>query len=403
MKLDEMKYSIKNIWSRKIRSFLTSLSILIGVMSVFVIVSFGLGLNHYVNTIAAEAGVDKLYVQAASLGAPGTDNTFAITTSDINFISKIKGIKEIAGMYMSPGKIEYKEDKLFAFVTGFDMDKQKFIDEAFTVSIESGRSLKDDETGKAMLGYNYQIKDKAFTRAVKQGDKMEINDVSFEVVGFYEEIGNPSDDVNIYLSDKGFETLFPENKDKYGFVMIQAESSQNVSQLAEKINEKFRKYRGEEEGKETFHVQTFEDALAVFSSVTNIILIVLILIAAISIFVATVNIMNTMYTAVLERTKEIGTMKAVGARNSEILFMFIFESGVIGFIGGVFGVILGYLLASFGGNLLDQLGYSMLIPIFPWQLFAACIIFASVVGAAAGVLPAKQAADQKPVDALRYE
>lgn len=403
MQYDEMKYSIKNIWSRKTRSFLTSLSILIGVMSVFVIVSFGLGLNYYVDTIAAEAGVDKLYVQAAGIGAPGTDDTFAITATDISFISKIKGVNEFAGMYLNIGKMESGNDKLFAFVAGFDMDKQDFIDEVFTVSVEKGRNLKSGEVGKVMLGYNYQVKDKAFSKPVKLGDKIDINDMPFEVVGFYEEVGNPSDDVNVYMTDKAFELLFPDHKDNYGYVMLQADKNENVSELADKISEKFRKFRGEEEGKETFHVQTFEDALAVFSSVTNIIVIVLALIAAISIFVATVNIMNTMYTAVLERTKEIGTMKAVGARNSEIMFMFIFESGVIGLIGGIIGVIFGYLIASAGGSLLAQLGYSMFAPIFPWQLYAACITFASVIGAAAGVLPAMQAANQKPVDALRYE
>ena len=127
------------------------------------------------------------------------------------------------------------------------------------------------------------------------------------------------------------------------------------------------------------------------------------LIALISLVVASVNIMNTMYTAVIERTKEIGVMKAIGARNSDILYIFIFESGFLGAVGGVLGVGLGYLVASAGGNIAAATGYSSIYPIFPWYLTAGCILFAFFVGAIAGIMPAVQASKLRPVDALRYE
>jgi putative ABC transport system permease protein len=113
--------------------------------------------------------------------------------------------------------------------------------------------------------------------------------------------------------------------------------------------------------------------------------------------------MNTMYTAVLERTKEIGVMKAVGARNSDIMFIFLLESGVIGLIGGIIGVILGYFVAITGGSYAAAAGFSALKPIFPWTLIFGCIFFAFLVGAGSGLLPAIRASKLRPVDSLRYE
>jgi putative ABC transport system permease protein len=119
--------------------------------------------------------------------------------------------------------------------------------------------------------------------------------------------------------------------------------------------------------------------------------------------VAAVNIMNTMYTAVLERTGEIGIMKAVGARNSDILFIFVFEAGLLGAMGGVLGVILGYIVAKIGGGIAAASGFSLLQPIFPWTLVLGCIVFAFLVGAGAGIMPAYKASRLRPVEALRYE
>jgi len=228
-------------------------------------------------------------------------------------------------------------------------------------------------------------------------------DLKFEVVGFYEEVGNPGDDANIYMTQKGFELLYPDQKDKYGFAMLRAEKGVDPEELADKIEEKLAKKKGIKEGEETFYAQTFADALATFNVVLNVMNGILILIALVSMLVASVNIMNTMYTSVLERTKEIGVMKAIGARNKSILFIFIFESGFLGMAGGVIGVIFGWLIARAGGSYAASAGYAMLQPTFPWYLTAGCIAFAFFVGAIAGVLPAVQASKQNVVDALRSD
>jgi putative ABC transport system permease protein len=403
MNAEDFRYALQNLMHRKLRSWLTVLSILIGIMAIFAIISFGLGIRSYMNTLASEAGTNKLYIQSAGMGAPGTDTTFSLSQEDIDFIGKINGVSEIAGMYAKAVQIDSGKEKKYAYLIGMDMDKAGFILEALGTDIISGRQLRTGDDNKVALGYNYQFDNKFFKKHVSVGDKVEINEVKFDVIGFYEEVGNPSDDSQIYMTSAAFESIYPEDKDKFGYVMASAATGVDVEKLADTIKEKLRKHKGQEEGKETFYVMTFADALQTFGTIINILNGILILIALISLVVASVNIMNTMYTAVLERTREIGVMKAIGARNWDILSMFIFESGLLGAVGGVIGVILGYIAARIGGAIAAGAGYALLKPVFPWYLTLGCILFAFFVGAISGVLPAINASRQKPVDALRYE
>jgi putative ABC transport system permease protein len=401
MNLDEFIYALKNLKDRGLRSWLTVISIVIGIMAIFAIVSFGLGLQKYVDTLAQESGTDKLFIQARGIGAPGTDDTFVLTKSEIDFIGKIKGVDEVAGIYMTPGEISLDNSKKYVYVTGYEMDNQKLVTEAFTVDIEKGRELKDDEVGRCVLGYNYQLNNKVFEEPIVLGDKLKVNGHKVEVVGFFEEVGNPQDDSNVYLTFKGYETIFPEKKNEFGFIIARAEKNVDPEELADKIEEKLRKKRGEEEGRETFFVQTFADALQTFNAIFGVLNGILVLIALISLIVAGVNIMNTMYTSVLERTKEIGIMKAIGAQNHDILTIFVLESAILGMVGGGIGVLFGYLIAKAGGNAAAQAGYALLQPTFPLYLIIGCILFAFFIGAFAGILPAIQASKLNPVDALR--
>ena len=160
-----------------------------------------------------------------------------------------------------------------------------------------------------------------------------------EVIGFYEEIGNPSDDAQIYISQEGYKEIF--DKENYYFLLLRTAPDQDAGVLADKIKERFRKYRGLKKGEEDFFIQTFEQVMETYTDVLNVLIGVLVLIAFISIVVAAVNIMNTMYTSILERTREIGVMKSIGATNAYISMIFIIEAGLLGFGGGVIGLIFG--------------------------------------------------------------
>jgi putative ABC transport system permease protein len=403
MYYEKILYSLQNLMHRKMRSWLTVLSILIGVMAVYALVSFGLGIRSYMNVLAQDAGTDKLFIYAKGGGAPGLDENFVLLKDEIDFVSKINGVKQIAGMYTKVVSASFKKETIYTYVLGMDMSKGDFILESMGVDISEGRQLKSDDVTKIVLGYNYLFENKIFKRAIKTGDTVYINDRPVEVVGFFSEVGSAQDDAQVYLTDKGIESLFPSMKDRYAYAFVQAQKDQDIEQLADRIEEKLRKYKGQEKGKEDFYVQTFGDMMEIFGNIISILNGVLILIALISLVVASVNIMNTMYTAVLERTKEIGIMKAIGARNSNIFFIFVFESGFLGMVGGLLGILMGYIAASTGGAIAASAGYSLLKPVFPWYLSLGCVLFSFSLGAAAGLLPAYQASKLNPVDALRYE
>ncbi|MBW2965858.1 FtsX-like permease family protein, partial [Candidatus Woesearchaeota archaeon] len=257
------------------------------------------------------------------------------------------------------------------------------------------------DTLKATAGYSYTVPDRLFKKRVNIGDKVEVNYVEVEIIGIYEEIGSPTDDAQMYISQEGFKEIF--DTDEYEYVYIRAAPGQDPGDLAEKIEERFRKRRGQKKGEEDFTIQTFEDVLETFTNIIGILNGVLVLIALISVVVAAVNIMNTMYTSILERTREIGIMKAIGAKNKFILLVFIAESGILGLVGGSIGIILGYLIARLGGYIAALYGLGMIRPAFPAWLVIGCLLFALLVGAGSGLLPSLQASKLKPVDALRYE
>jgi putative ABC transport system permease protein len=164
-----------------------------------------------------------------------------------------------------------------------------------------------------------------------------------------------------------------------------------------------RKERDLDEGKEDFSVQSFADLLESFSVALNMVIGFIVLIAFISVVVSAVNTANTMITSVLERVKEIGIIKSIGARNSTVFGIFLFESGFLGLIAGVVGVLLGWGASALGGKILADLGWGFLAPAFPIELFVGLIAFATVTGAVSGVVPAMKASKINIVDALRYE
>ncbi|HLC50380.1 MAG TPA: ABC transporter permease [Candidatus Nanoarchaeia archaeon] len=403
MNIHEIKYSLQNLRKRKLRSFLTILSILIGITAIFALLSFGIGIQRYVDAVADQSGRNKLFIQAKGVGAPGTDENFFLSKEDVDFIRKIKGVDRITGMYMRAGEVMFKDQKKYPFLMGLDTTEMDFIEETFATEAIKGRSLKKGDDDKVVLGYNYQFEDKIYRNVVRLGDKISIDSKTFEVIGFYKEVGNPQDDTNVYITKEGFEGLHPASKDRFGFIIASSQKDTTPSEVALDIREKLRKFKDQEKGKEDFFVQTFEDALATFTTVINVINGMLILIALISMVVAFVNIMNTMYTSIIERTKEIGVMKAIGARNNDILMIFVVESALIGLIGGALGVFLGFLISSAGGSIAAANGFALLKPAFPLSLIIGCLLFSLFVGAAAGYLPARRASKLRPVDALRYE
>jgi putative ABC transport system permease protein len=404
MNLGLLKYSLSSMRTRKMRSSLTILSVLIGITAITALISFGMGISSYVEDISQQMGNDKLMIQPRGFGfgAPVLDSNVRLDKRDVEVIEDVHGVEEATGVYMLSGEIEFHDQLKYAFVAGSDYrDHEELINEVYTLKLMEGSSLSGRERNKAVLGYNYQLEDKIFDKPVKLRDTLTVNGVEFKVAGFYEEVGNPTDDANIYINDDAAEELF--GAEGYQFILVRASPDRSPTQLVEEVREDLRNHRGQKTGNEDFFVQTFEQAIATFTSVLAVVGLVVVLIAFISIVVAAVNIMNTMYAAILERTKEIGVFKALGARNKDILFVFVLEASLLSLTGGILGVGLGYVISIVAGNVVSSAGFSVFSPIFPVSLIVGSLVFAFLIGFVSGLVPAYRASKLKPVDALRYE
>lgn len=399
---ESVQYSLRNIAHRKARSFLTVLSIFIGIATIFIFISFGLGLYSYVNEFVEGGSANKVLVQAkGQMGAPGLDDTFKLDDSDLRAVEKSAGVYEATGSYIEIAQVEFRDELKYVFLLGYNPAVPLVI-ELSNIDIFEGRQLNEGDVGKVVLGYNYFLDDKIFSRGVRINDKIKIEGKEMRVVGFYGPVGNPQDDSNVYVVNDVIDDIYPNENNSYGWIIAEIDQD-NVDRVVENIEKNLRKSRGLDEGKEDFFVQSFSDLIESYSGVLDIIVGFIILIALVSVFVSAVNTANTMITSVIERTKEIGVIKAIGGKNSEIFGIFLFESAFLGFIAGVIGVLLGWGLATFGGVVLENLGWGFLSPLFPAYLFFGLILFAVITGAISGAIPAWQASKTNIVDALRYE
>ncbi|PJE81873.1 hypothetical protein COU58_00090 [Candidatus Pacearchaeota archaeon CG10_big_fil_rev_8_21_14_0_10_32_42] len=397
---ESIRYSLRNIKHRKGRSFLTVFSILIGIATIFIFISFGLGLYKYTQEFASDSSADKILILAKGGTAPGMDTTFKLTERDLEVIERSGGVYEATGVYYSIVQVEKRDEKIYTFIVSYDPSTDLVLD-FLNADIEKGRLLESGDTKKAVFGYNYMFEDKIFKKGLDINDQIEINGISIKVVGFFKSFGNPTDDSQIYITNDYYKDLFPE-KDSYAEIIARADIK-NMDLAISNIEGDLRNERDQKKGEEDFYVQSFQDLIETYSTVLNILIGFVILIALISVIVSGINTANTMITSVLERFKEIGVLKSIGARNREIFGIFLFESSFLGVLAGIMGVLLGFLITSVAGSVLASLGWSFLAPYYsPW-LFIGCILFAGVTGAISGVIPAIKASKINTVDALRYE
>ncbi len=400
---DLLKYVIHNVWNRKLRSLLTVISVVIGIAAITTLVSFGYGISSYVDTIAQQMGNDKLIVQPRGFGfGPALESNVRLNDDDRDAIESVHGVAEAAGVYYMSAAVDVGKKEKFSAAWGMDFaDHAALMDEVYNLKIVAGSSLRGKEKNKVVLGYNYLLKDKVFPQPVSVRNKVVVNNVSFEVAGFYQEVGNPEDDRNVYMTKAAAEDVF--GLKSYQFIVVRAAPDVVPEKLADTIREELLDTRHQKRGSEDFFVQTFEQVIATFTSVLSIVTTVVVLIAFISLIVASVNIMNTMYTAILERTKEIGVFKAVGAPNRVVVLVFVAEAALLSLLGGIIGTLIGFIVASFAGRVVSAAGYAVFSPLFTWQLAVGTLVFSLLIGVVAGVVPAYQASKLKPVDALRYE
>jgi len=395
-------YSLRNLWQRRARSMLTIMSIFIGIAAIFIFVSFGLGLQNYIEEFTTGTSADKIAVIPKGIGAPGLDDAFALTEDDLEAVERSSGVYEASGIYSKPVEIVQSDTKKYVFLMGYDPAKPLVLEFFGDIGIYKGRLLRTGDDGKIVLGFDYLLEDKIFPKALDLNDRIEVQGQKLTIVGFFEKVGNPQDDSNVYVINSMVDELYPNKTNNYNMIIARVDID-NIGNAVENVEKGLRKSRDLEEGKEDFFVQSFDDLIETYSSAINIIVGFILLIALVSVIVSAINTANTMITSVLERYKEIGIIKSIGAKNQEVFGIFLFESAFLGFVAGALGVFIGWVISFSIGRILDNLGWGFLSPVFPLYLIVSCIAFSTITGAISGVLPAIRASKIKPVDALRYE
>jgi putative ABC transport system permease protein len=400
---DYFRLAYKSARNRKLRSWLTMLGIFVGIAAVVALISLSQGLKVAIAEQFLGLGSDKLVVQAAGggFGPPGTAVTNPLTESNKKDIEKVQGVDIAIGRLIRIVELDYNDQTLYTYAVTIPKEKEgrELAIKANNYIIEQGKFIENDDSREVVIGSNF-AKD-FFEKEVELRSKIRIQGEEFKVIGILKKSGNPQQDNTLVLAEASLRRLL-KIYGVYDIIPLQVASGEDVENVALSVEKQLRKSRNVEEGKEDFTVQTPQQLLSILNNILVVIQGVLIGIASISLVVGGIGIMNTMYTAVLERTREIGLMKAVGATNKEVLLLFLIESGFLGLFGGIIGVILGMGISKGVELIAFQIFESALIKAdVSIPLLVGALIFAFVVGAGSGVFPAKQAASLKPVEALR--
>ena len=406
MILDYMKMALSNLLHRRLRSWLTLIGIFIGITAVVALVSLGQGLDYAITAEFLELGADKIFISAQSPvgNSAGQDTANQLGDRDLAAAERTLGVLRVVPYWQRSARISWGDAVgYYPVIGGSDNPvERKVLEDSFTLHIDQGRGLESGDSSKAIIGAQLVDPD-VISDPMKIGDKITIDGTRFEVVGIYEPMGDPLADQSIYISDDAMREVFDVG-DTYDMLIAQIDASADPEIVGEDLRRSLVSARGLNDGEEDFDIQTPKDLVDSFRQVFGIVQTVIIGIALIALLVGAVGIMNTMYTSVLERTKEIGIMKAIGAKNTAILTIFLVESGLLGLLGGLIGLLSGMALAKSVeviGTLV--LGTNLLKALFPWWLVVGSLAFAFILGVLSGILPARQASKQQAVDSLRYE
>lgn len=403
MLIEYFKIAVKNIRTRPMRSWLTILGILIGVFLIISLISLSEGLKGAVLNHLKMVGKDLIIIFPGQVDDIIT--TFAggmeLTEDDMSTIKKTAGVEQVIPFIYKAEVVRYQGKSKTLLVSG-----NPWRDALSTYQTDLGWSLTQGRwpvPGKREALIGSLVPTDVFP-GIEAGDEIAIKGRQFEIVGVLKSLGSKQDDSIIALDLDIYKAVTGERK---GALMAIAKAAEgySIDEVAQNIknnlSESGKKRKGEELA--PYSVLTSEKATEIVGNILALIQFVIFGFASIAIVVGGIGIMNTMYTSVRERTREIGILKAVGAKNSAIISIFLIESGIIGLTGGLGGILLGFGFAR------SIEAYAQFHPVFYMKavvspgLFIFGLAFSFLVGCLSGFFPARSAAKLKPVEALRYE
>lgn len=401
---DSFFLAFKNLKHRGIRSWLTLIGIFIGITAVVSLISLGNGLQV---AVASQFGISQtqlITIQASGIsgaGPPGTGVIVPLNIKDLDAIEKLSSVKRAIRRNIISAKFEYNDNLKFGMATNTPVGQDRdFFYETLGAKSESGRLLKDGDTKKVLLGYNFYVDKAGFDKKIIPGKKILINDVEFEVVGITKKKGSFIFDNIAYINQDDADNLFNYG-DNIDLIVAQPTDPKEMQKTKEDIEKLLRKRRDVKVGEENFEISTPDNMLDTVNGILGGVQAFIVIIASISIFIGALGIVNTMTTSVLERKREIGIMKSIGARNNDIFMQFFIESSLLGLVGGIIGAIFGTLIGILGTSGINSFIGTDLSPSINFPLIFFALLGSFVIGGLAGIVPALNAAKENPVDALR--
>ncbi len=398
-----LKMALSILYHSKIRSWLTIIGIVIGIGAVVTIISLSDSLSANMESRLSDMDLTLItitpgYTKASStMGPPGmregiTSTDAELTKKDVRALKLIDNIDHISGQISGRESVYYMGESTTLSISGVDPQVWQYM---VTYDLESGRLL--DPTDKYVAVIGYKVATEMFDDSISLNRIITINGKSVRVVGI---LASGESNSSVFMPiDAAVELIEDEKPDVYDSIVVKADDVDNVKTVKEKIETKLMISRNVMNEKDRdFSVSDSLSMAETVSEMMTSMSLFLGAIAAVSLVVGSVGIANTMFTSVLEKTKDIGTMKAIGATNMDIMMIFLFNSALVGFVGGVIGILLSIILTYFMGKLMNISD----ITVAPYLVILG-ISIAVVIGVISGVVPAYNASKMKPVDALRYE
>ena len=398
---DLLKEALRSLLSNKLRSGLTILGIVIGITAVIAMLSIGEGAKRQLAQSIESLGSNMLTVfpgiiqPGRGIVSAGRGTAQSLKMRDVDVIKKIEGVKavspEISRRFQIVSSAGKNTNSLVLGVTPDYLTVRN-------AKIQIGKFFQENDLNRvAVLGPT--VAEDLFGEEDPVGKTIRINKVNFKVIGVLEPKGilgfmNPDEVVLVPLLVM---QKILTGSEYLSQIAVQAESSDLIEVLKEEITQALLKEHKVSADNPDFSVIASQEFLNTFNSLINTMTIFLASIAAISLVVGGIGIMNMMLTSVTERTKEIGLRKAIGAKKREILMQFLIESVILTLIGGIFGIILGTLISIGVSKFANITSEVSLYSIF------LSLTFSSLVGIIFGYWPAKRAAELDPIVALRYE
>jgi len=394
--LEAITMALRDLGRMKLRSFLTMLGVIIGVFAVISLVNLGEGLKGFVYEQIMGLGTGPTYMEihAGKKGQAIGAVAAKLTYQDALAISqKCPSVKLVDARALRPGKIEYRNK---SYSVPFIMGEGPALVEMMNWGVSEGRFISelDVASRRKVCVLGKKIVKKLFGEFSPVGEKVKIEGATFIVIGVLQEKGAIlSFDMDEYAMIPITAALDLFKLNKVMEIGVLAKSDKLVSQAVSEISEVLKSRHG----KEDFRIDTQEESLKLLNDIMSALTGIVAGIAAISLLVGGIGIMNIMLVAVVERTREIGIRKAVGARRRDILIQFLTEALILSLLGGTVGILLGMGVSAVA---MHFIGLPFVIA--PWSIYASLLV-SLLVGLFSGGYPAMRAARLDPVEALRYE